>query len=242
MNNLEALLKSAKENLSFLLVSALIVAVLILAAKLTEHFFLKRRTISPAHRIAIIAMCSAVATILHIFDFPLPFLAPGFYKVDLSELPVLLCSFYLGPVAGVVSEVVKIMLKLLIKGTSTAFVGDLANFIVGCFFVLPASIIYHAHKSKKTAIWGLITGTLVMTVLGSLFNAVYLLPKFAQLYELPLDSIIAMGSDINPSIHSVSTLVLFAVAPLNLIKGAVVSILTMLLYKRIERPVFDRLK
>lgn len=80
-------------------------------------------------------------------------------------------AFYLGPVGGVVIELVKILLKLVIKGTSTAFVGDLANFIVGCSFVVPASVLYHIKKSKKTAVAGLAAGTVVMTAFGSLFNA-----------------------------------------------------------------------
>ena len=171
-------------------------------------------------------------------DFPLPFLAPGFYKLDFSELPVLLCGFYLGPSATVACEGVKILLKLLLKSTSTAFVGDLANFVVGCSFVLPATIWYHAHKSKHSAVIGLVLGSISMTAFGTAFNAVYLLPMFAELYGMPLDTIIAMGAAINCSIHNVTTFVVLCVAPLNLVKGTVVSVLTMLLYKRVARPLF----
>ena len=112
-----------------------------------------------------------------------------------------------------------------LKGTSTAFVGDLANFIIGCSFLLPASIIYLFRKNKKNAIIGCVVGTLVMTVFGTAFNAVYLLPKFAELYGMPLDSIVGLGHAINPSINSVTTLALFAVAPMNLMKGGIVSCL-----------------
>ena len=241
MEHLKNLLINAKDNLDFLLVSIGIIAALAVAAHLAERLFPQKRRVSPAKRISIIAMCGAVATILHILDFPLPFLAPGFYKVDFSELPVLLNSLYLGPSAGVACEAIKILLKLLLKGTSTAFVGDFANFVVGCSLVLPAAICYHVRKSRKTAMLGLALGTITMTVFGSLFNAVYLLPKFAELYQLPLENIVGMGTAINGSITSVSTLVLFAVVPLNLIKGTVVSLLTMLLYKRIEKPIFDRI-
>jgi riboflavin transporter FmnP len=178
--------------------------------------------------------------VLHILDFPLPFLAPEFYKLDFSELPVMLCGFYLGPSAAVACEAVKILLKLLLKGTSTAFVGDFANFAVGCSLVLPAVIIYHAKKTRTGALWGLIVGTVSLTCFGSAFNAVYLLPKFSQLYGLPLDGIIAMGSTINGSIHTLTTFVLLAVAPLNLIKGISVSVLTLLLYKRVARPLFNK--
>ena len=232
------LLAQAKENLSFIAVCVLIVGGLALFARLMERFVAKKRAVSPARRVTIIAVCSAIATILHILDFPLLFIAPEFYKLDFSELPVLLCGFYLGPSAAVACEGVKIVLKLLLKSTSTAFVGDFANFVVGCSFVLPATIWYHIHKSKHSAIIGLVLGTLSMAVLGSAFNAVYLLPKFSQLFELPLDAIIALGAQIHSSIHSVPTFVMLCVAPLNVVKGVMVSIPTMLLYKRVARPLF----
>ena len=226
------------ENLSFLAGCAAIIAGLLIFAKLAEHFLPEKRTVTPARRISIVAICAAIATVLHMMDFPLPFLAPGFYKLDFSELPVMLCGFYLGPVATVTCEAVKIVLKLLFKGTSTAFVGDFANFAVGCSLVLPATIIYHIHKHKKGAILGLAVGTVILTIFGSAFNAIYLLPKFAQLYGMPLDAILAMGSKINPAIENVPTFVLLAVAPLNLIKGISISVLTMLLYKRVAQPLF----
>ena len=212
--------------------------VLALLARLAERFLPERRKVSPARRVSIISICAAIATVLHVLDFPLPFLAPGFYKLDFSELPVLLCGFYLGPSATVVCEGIKILLKLLLKSTSTAFVGDLANFVVGCSFVLPATIWYHVHKSKHSAIIGLALGTVCMSIFGTAFNAVYLLPKFAELYGMPLDAIIEMGTKIHPAIHNVTTFVVLCVAPLNVVKGTMVSVLTMLLYKRVARPLF----
>ena len=225
-------------NLAFVLVCAAIVVCLVLLAKLAERFMPEKRKVSPARRVSIIGICAAIATVLHVLDFPLAFIAPEFYKLDFSELPVLLCGFFLGPSATVACEGVKILLKLLVKSTSTAFVGDFANFVVGCSLVLPATIIYHTHKSKHSALIGLIVGSVCMTVFGSAFNAVYLLPKFAELYGMPLDSIIALGSKINGNIRNVSTFVLICVAPLNLIKSVTVSLLTMLLYKRVARPLF----
>ena len=120
------------DNLSFILVCVAIVAALALLAKLAEHFMPEVRTVTPARRVSIIAICAALSTILHMLDFSIPFMAPDFYKLDFSELPVLLCGFFLGPSATVFCEAIKILLKLLLKGTSTAFVGDFANFFVGC--------------------------------------------------------------------------------------------------------------
>ena len=229
-----------QENLLFVLVCIGIIAALAVIAKIAEHFLPAKRQVSKARRITIVAICSAIAAVLHMLDFPLLFLAPEFYKLDFSELPVMLCGFYLGPSAAVACEAVKILLKLLLKGTSTAFVGDFANFVVGCSLVLPAVTVYHTKKTRTSALWGLVLGTVILTLFGSAFNAVYLLPKFSQLYGIPLDAIIGMGSAINGSIHSLSSFVLLAVAPLNLIKGLSISLLTLLLYKRVARPLFGK--
>lgn len=240
VTDMSELLQQVKENLSFLGMCLLIVIVLSVAARIAEHYLPDKRKVTPAKRISVVGICAAIATVLHMLDFPLLFLAPEFYKLDFSELPVMLCGFYLGPSATVACEAVKIILKLMFKGTSTAFVGDFANFAVGCSLVLPATIIYHLHKTRRSAVVGLSVGTIVLTLFGSSFNAIYLLPKFAQLYGMPLDTIIAMGGKINPSIQNITTFVMLAVAPLNLIKGCAVSILTLLLYKRVARPLFGK--
>ena len=222
------------ETLKFVLVCAAVFAGIILVAWLCEKRLTHdRKLFSSTHYISYTAVFASMAGVLMLVELPL-FFAPSFYKLDISELPILICTFYLGPVAGVVAELVKVLVKLIIKGTTTAFVGDFANFVVGCSFVLPASCIYHMKKSKRGALIGMIAGTLVMTIFGSLFNAVYLLPTFAELFGMPLEAIIKMGSDINSAINSVSTLVLFCVVPFNLLKGIIVTVLTMLLYKRIS--------
>lgn len=237
MNNL---IQSAKENLAFLATCILIIAGIIILAALAQKFLCKS---VPKRRgtkyVVFVAMFAALSGVLMTLEIPL-FFAPPFYKLDLSEIPVLMCSFYLGPVAGVVCELIKVIVKLLLKGTSTAFIGDFANFVVGCTFILPAAVIYHCKKSKKIAIIAMAAGTLIMTVFGSLFNAVYLLPKFAQFFGMPLDEIIKMGTNVNASISSVSTLVLFAVVPFNLLKGIVDSLITFLLYKRLEPVIFRK--
>lgn len=229
------LLQSAKDNVLFLLTCLAIFAGLVLLAWGAERLWVnQRRKLSPARSVSFIAMFGAIAAVLMLLEIPL-FFAPSFYKIDLSEIPVLICGFYLGPVAGVCCEMVKILLKLLMKGTTTAFVGDFANFAVGCTLVLPATLIYHIHKSKKTAVTGLCIGTVVMTVFGSAFNGIYLLPKFSQLFGMPLEAIIGMGTAVNSAITGVTTLVLFAVVPFNILKGIVVSVITLLLYKRVEQ-------
>lgn len=234
MEHLSKLWSQMQDNVTFLLMCLLVFALLFAAAVAVERLWLKLPRRSPARRAAYVGMFGAIAAVMMYLEFPLPF-APSFYELDLSEVPVLICSFSLGPVAGVVCELVKIILKLIIKGTTTAFVGDFANFATACSFILPATIIYHRFKSKEGAVAGMAVGTVVLVVFGSIFNAFYLLPAFAELYGMPLESIIAMGTAINGSINSVGTLALFAVAPFNLVKGFVISMLTYLLYKHIER-------
>ena len=179
-----------------------------------------------------IGMFSAIAAVLMFFEFPLPF-APPFYELDFSEIPILIGTFAFGPVAGVLMEFVKILLKLFLKGTSTAFVGDLANFVIGCSFVLPASSVYIFRKSKKSAVLGCIIGTLVMTIFGTAFNAIYLLPAFSKLYGMPLDTILQMGAKVNPLVdsNSIISFVAACVAPMNLLKGTLVSVVTLFIYK-----------
>ena len=235
------LISAAKESLGFLGICLAVFAAIFLLAWLLEKALMKnekrKAKMWSAKYIAVVAMFSAFGGVLMLLEIPL-FFAPGFYKMDLSELPVLLCSFYLGPVAGVLTEFLKVFIKLLLKGTSTMFVGDFANFVVGCTFILPASAIYHAKKSKKSSIVGMVVGTLCMTVVGSLFNALYLIPQFAKLFHMELDAIVSMGTAVNKHIVSVPTLVLYAVVPFNLLKGIVDSVLTFLLYKRLEKVFF----
>ena len=233
--NLGKLWTEAKGHVQFILVVIVIIAVILAVAIAAEKMLFKGqdRKRFKTRNIAVIGMLSAISTVLMLFEIPLPF-APEFYKLDFSELPILIGSFAIGPVAGVLIELCKILLKLVIKGTTTAFVGDFANFIIGCSLVVPAAIIYHKFKTKKSALVSLITGSLIMTVFGSLFNAFYLLPAFANLYGMPLETIVGIAREINGSIDSVATLVLFAVVPFNLLKGALLTILTMLLYKHIS--------
>ncbi|MBQ1372066.1 MAG: ECF transporter S component [Oscillospiraceae bacterium] len=230
-----------KPTLEFILVSLAVVAGLTLLAWLFERAFCKNRLrLSSPKYITTVAISAAIASMLMLLEFPLLFLAPDFYKLDFSELPVLISGFYLGPVAAVLTEFLKILIKLIFKSTSSALVGELANFAVGCALVLPASMIYHFRRTKISAVCGLASGVLIMTVFGTLFNAVYLLPAFANMYGAPLEAIVAMGTKINSNITSVSSFVMLAVAPLNLLKSLAVSILTLLLYKRIEPIMFKR--
>ncbi len=191
-------------------------------------------------RMVVIAMMSAVAFILMFFEFPLSFIAPPFYKLDFSDVPALIGGFALGPLAGVTIEFIKNLLNIIVQGTITGGIGELANFITGCALILPAAFIYKYKKSLKGAIIGLITGAVVLATVGSLINFFVMIPMYsAAMPDVGMDGIIAMGTAIVPFISDLKTFVLFAVAPFNLLKGIICSVLTFLLYKRVS-PVLRK--
>ena len=192
--------------------------------------------VTSTRKVAAIGMFAAIAAVLMFFEFPLP-VAPVFYKLDFSEVPVLIGTFCYGPLAGVLIELVKILVKTVIKGTSTAFVGEIANFAIGCAMIVPAGIIYKLKKTRKRAIIGLITGTLVMAIVGAFLNAYVLLPAYSVAYGMPIDALVGMGAAINASVTDVLSFAMLLVVPFNLIKGVVVSVLTLLLYKHISRLI-----
>lgn len=177
-------------------------------------------------------MFGALAAVLMLFEFPLPFIAPSFYGLDLAEVPILVGSFALGPLAGMVMEFVKILIKLVLKPTSTGFVGEFANIMVGCALVLPAGLVYRFKKTKKGAVAGMIAGTITMSVVGVVINALVMLPFYSNF--MPLENIIAAGAAINPAVSNIWTFAIICVGPFNIIKGVVVSLITALVYKRIS--------
>ena len=183
-----------------------------------------------------IGMLAAIATVLMLFEIPLPF-APSFYEIDFSEVPVLVGSFVMGPLAGAVIELVKILLNFVVNGTDTAGVGEAANLLIGCALCVPAGIVYKRIRTRKGALLGMAAGTVSMAVIGCLLNAYVLLPTYAAAFGMPINALVEMGTAVNPGITSLSTFVLFAVAPFNLLKGVVVSLVVLLIYKKIS-PVF----
>lgn len=186
------------------------------------------------HYITKVAILTAISAVIMLFEIPL-FFAPGFYKLDLSETIILMGGFAMGPGAAALIELLKNLINLLLNGTSTAYIGEFANFITGCSFVVPAALIYKYHKSHKGAIVALVVGTISLTVVGSMLNYFVLIPAFSEFYGMPIETIVAMGSDVNPLVGSLKTLVVFAVAPFNIVKGIVCSVINLILYKRVSK-------
>jgi riboflavin transporter FmnP len=188
-----------------------------------------------------IGILSAVAFLLMSLEIPLWF-APSFYKLDLSELPALIGAFAMGPLAGIMIELLKVVLYFFLHGSATLGVGDLANFIMGCCLVVPAALLYRWQKTKRNAMVGMALGTVLMAAVAWLVNAFVLLPLYAAVFHMPMTALIAMGTQVNPAVVNLATFVLLIVVPFNLLKGAVVSLLTLLLYKRVSPILHGKLR
>jgi len=187
-----------------------------------------------------VAILSAVSAVVMLLEFMIPFLGPTFLKFDFSEVPVMIGAFALGPLAGIVIEALKVSLNLLLDGSWSFGIGELANFLVGVAFVFPASLIYSIRKTKKTALLGMLAGIVTMTVASSLLNLYFLLPVFAATWSTTVEDLILTYSAAIPYITDVRTGILFGIVPFNLFKSVVISILVMLLYKRVSPLIKGR--
>ena len=173
-------------------------------------------------------LLSAMAVILFYIEIPVV----AFYKLDLSTLPAILAGFAMGPLQGIAVIIVKNLVHML--GTSTACVGEFADILMSCAFVIPASLYYRRHKNRKSALVAMLIGSAAMVVVSVLVNYFILIPAYQVLMNLPLEVIIGMGQKVFGFIDTTVELVLAITAPFNVLKAAVLSIVTYLLYKRVS--------
>ena len=171
---------------------------------------------------------AAMAVILYYIEIPVV----AFYKLDLSTLPAILAGFAMGPLPGVAVVVIKNLVHML--GTSTACVGEMADIIMSSCFIIPASLIYRRRKDRKSAVLSMAVGTVLMTIAGVLVNYFILIPAYQTLMNLPLEVIVGMGTEVWSYIDNTVKLVIFITASFNILKGAVLSVVTYLLYKRVS--------
>lgn len=183
-----------------------------------------------------ISILSAVAALLMYIETPLP-LAPVFLKMDVSEIPVLLGAFSLGPSAGIIIELIKNLIHLL--STQTFGVGEMANFIVGSSMILPAGIIYKKYKSRQGAFIGLLTGIISMVLCAAFFNYYILIPLYETAFGIQMRQIILLGSKANENIVDLKSLIIYGIMPFNFIKGIVISLVTLLIYKKVS-PILHK--
>ena len=175
-----------------------------------------------------IAILGALSAILFMIEIPVV----AFYKLDVSTLPALLGAFSMGPMAGLAILLIKDLFGML--HSSSMYVGELADFIMGAAFILPAALIYRRAKSRKTALIGMVAGTVCMIVVSVLVNWQIMIPFYMSAYGMPMEAVIGMAKKALPFVDTELKLLLFVTAPFNLLKGIVLSALTFLLYKRLS--------
>lgn len=181
---------------------------------------MKTKTLN-TNRLIKLSLLSAIAVILMYIDFPVIPIFP-WLKIDLSDVPALMGAFAFGPLAGVIIELMKNLLILIVKGTGTGFVGEFANFLVGVALVWPAALVYKKNKTKKTAILGMVLGVLCIEVVGILANVYLLLPAYGMaMSKTELMQYVTVG-----------------LIPFNGIKSILVCGITYALYKKVSVSIF----
>ncbi|XXM74134.1 ECF transporter S component [Lysinibacillus sphaericus] len=165
-----------------------------------------------------IGMLSAISYVLMLFNFPIPPF-PKFLMVDFSDVPALIATITLGPIAGILVELFKNIIDYVMTGSDTGVpIGHFANFAAGVFLILPTYFVYSRFQSKKGLLAGLVTGTVVMSIALGILNYFVLLPayKYFMNFELPAGIIIT------------------GIVPFNILKGALVTAVFLLLFIRLQ--------
>ena len=185
-------------------------------------------------RIAACAILTAMAVLLMYLEIPLPFM-PVFLKFDFSELPVLIGSFALGPVWGIVIELLKNLIHLPV--TQTAGIGELSNFIAGTIYVGTAGFIYRKFRTKKGAALSMAIATLALAIVAIPVNAFITLPLYGSVMGYPMEAILETSAKVNPLVKDKLSLLLAVFVPFNLFKGIVVGFITFFVYKPISKLI-----
>lgn len=178
-----------------------------------------------------VGILAAMSFILMFVQFPIP-VAPPFMKVDLADVPALIGGFSMGPIYGVLIQLIKNILNL--SKTSTYGVGEISNFVVGGLFVFVSSSIYKKNKTKKNATIAMICGMLIMTLAATLSNAFVIFPLYGKAMGVDMNAFVAMAHKTNSLVKSYFTMMIFAIVPFNLIKGFIEILVTKLLYKHVS--------
>lgn len=178
--------------------------------------------------VARVAVLGAVSAVLYYFEVPV---IPPIYKLDLSAVPALIAGFAMGPGASLGVMAVKDLIGL--THTSSMGVGELADFLMSGSMTVIASMIYLRRHTFRGALLGLSLGTLGMGLVGALANYFIMIPFYVQVMNMPMEVILSLIAKTVPAVDSLWKMILLAVVPFNLLKGVVLSAVTMVLYKRI---------
>lgn len=184
------------------------------------------------NRLVKVSLLGVIGFLLMFIEVATP-IFPSFLKIDISDLPALIGAFALGPAAGIGIEFLKNILHGIFAG-GTAFIGELANFAVGSVLAFTAGYIYNKNKSKNTAAVALGVGTITMSIAAAVLNYFILLPLYEKVLNFPISAVVAMGNKINGNITDLSTFVIWAIVPFNLLKGVILTALTLAVYKSVS--------
>lgn len=187
-----------------------------------------------AIKIACTGIFTAMAVVLMYLEVAVP-LMPPFLKFDFSEIPVLIGSFALGPVYGIIIELLKNLIHMPFTGTMG--IGELSNFITGSIYAFTAGFIYSRNRTRKGAVMSMIIATLVLGLIAVPFNYFITLPLYGSVLGFSTEAIVGMSAAVNPMIHDKTGLILWAFLPFNLMKGAVVGFVTFWIYKPVSRLI-----
>ena len=195
---------------------------------------IKGTKLNSSRNLAVIGMLSAIAYILMFISIPLP-IFPSFLKIDLSDIPAIFGGMALGPMAGLIIVVVKNLLQA-ITATTTGGVGEFANIMIGGAYVLTICLFYKKSKSYKSIVIGSLVGILAMTIMGCIMNYFIMLPLYSKLF-MPMDVIVEMGAVINPRVTDITTFVIWMIAPFNIVKAGIMTIVSLPLVKKMEKVI-----
>lgn len=184
-------------------------------------------------KIAFIGLMGAVSAVLMLLRFPIPFMPP-FLSFDLSGVMEMMGGLMFGPMEALCIIVVKILLQLVMQGSMSLGTGELQNFILSSAYVLPAVLIYHRKKTKKSAIIGMTVSSVIVAVVAVITNLYLIIPFYVKLFGMSMDDIISMCSAVNPAMKDTVSLVIFGLVPFNLIKYGATSVVTFIIYKRLS--------
>ncbi len=201
----------------------------------------QRKNFFSSTRIAVIALFATLSGVLYIFGFPISVAFPSFLELNFSDIPALIGTFTLGPVSGAVIVFVKIIIKLIFKPTTTAFVGDLADLLIGIAFVLPAGLIYQRKRTFKGALIAIAAGSAASVAVAVIANRYLLVPFYVKFFfGGSWDPIVGMMTPLFPSCTQETFYNFYlwiSVAPFNIMRCMIAAVVTLIVYKHISRAV-----
>lgn len=195
-----------------------------------QHTIKKHKAMS-TNTMTKVAILSAISYILMFISMPIPGLFPDFLKIDISDVPAIFGGMALGPFAGFMIVFIKNLFQAMTAST-TAWIGEIANLLIGGSYVVIVSLVYRNKKNLKGLLVGFILGTIAMVIVGCLTNYYMLLPFYGKI--MPMEAIIDMGNLINPKVTDLGSFVIWMIAPFNLVKAILISLITLPLYKKME--------